>query len=315
MMYTIGTGDSVSTPLHLRAWVVLSALALLAGAAGPSVAAQTSGSGGSSGPFGFSDVSAVYAFSSKGDIQRGGKLGTAEISHYQFAVGALLPAPATWRFSGELSWSRDNLDLTGAVPLPEQLESIGVTFTAMKGLANAFGTGWSAIATLKPSFSSDSGEISGDAFNLLGIVAVGQEVTPTLSWNVGVGGRTRGDTKVLPIVGLRWVFGRDWSLRVGFPRTGVFYRLTEALSFNAHVALHGGTYYISELRVPGLRDTHLDYQELRLGIGAEFQVNRALAVVADGGKVLDRNLDYYDRALELDGQSAAYARLGLRYRF
>lgn len=287
----------------------------------PRGAAQAGGPGGPGGPpegdssFAINDVSASYSFSSDADIEKSGKLGSVEISHYEFAASASLPAPRTWRLSSEISWSRDEFDLTGPVPLPEELESIGLNFMAMKDLSLEIGPGWSAMAMLNPGFSSDSGEISADSFNLLMIVAIGKEVSPNLSWNLGVVGMTRGQTKVLPMIGVDWSFAPDWKLSVGFPRTAVYYQFNEALSLNAGVTFHGGTYYISEAPAAGLGDTYLDYQEIRAGFGAEYQISKRFSVVIDGGMTIERSFDYYDRNVELDGKSAAYGRLGVRCQF
>lgn len=317
--------SSKSSPaggVPLRPVLLLSAaLALSFGLITPNAVAQPGGPGGPDGPdgpqnsFALSEVSATYSFSSDGDIGRNGKIGSAEISQYEFEASFSLPAPDTWTFSSALSWKRYEFDLTGAVPLPEELEEIGINFMAMKDLSKAIGPGWSAMAMLSPSFSSDSGKISGDSFNLMGIAMIGKEVSPTLSWNVGIIGMTRGDMKVFPMLGLRWSFAPKWDLEFGFPNTGVSYKLSDALTLNVGARFHGGTYYISKAPAAGLGHTYLDYQEIRFGLSAEYQVSPHLSVVVDGGMTADRSFDYYDRNLKLDGKSAGYGRLGLRYQF
>jgi hypothetical protein len=282
------------------------------------LAAQPGGSRGPDGPpatFALSDVTATYAFSSEGDIERNGKIGTAEITHYEFEASFSLPAPDTWMFSTALAWKRDELELTGAVPLPKELEEIGLNFMAMKDLSRELGPGWSTMLMLSPSFSSDAGKISGDSFSLFGMATIGKEVSPTFSWNVGLVGMTRGDMKVIPMLGVNWRFAPNWELAVGFPRTGVSYQFSEALRLNAEVSMQGGTYYLTKAPAAGLGHTYLDYRETRVGLGAEYQFSPNLSVALDGGMVLDREFDYYDRGLKLDGKSASFGRCSLRYRF
>jgi hypothetical protein len=149
----------------------------------------------------------------------------------------------------------------------------------------------------------------------MGIVMIGKEVSSTLSWNVGVAGMTRGDMKVFPVLGLRWSFAPDWDLEVGFPNTGVSYKVNEALTLNAGARFQGGTYYISKAPAAGLGDTYLEYQEIRLGLSAEYQISKNLSVVVDGGMTADRSYDYYDRNLKLDGKSAGYGSFSLKYQF
>lgn len=303
----------------LRPVLFLSAtLVLSCGIATSRLVAQPDGSGGPGGPpdtFALTEITTTYSFSSDGDIERNGKLGSAEVSHYEFEASFSLPAPEGWMFSSALSWKRYEFDLTGAVPLPDKLEEIGVNFMAMKDLSNEIGEGWSAMAMLSPSFASDSASISGDSFNLMAMATIGKELSPTFSWNVGVVGMTRGDMKVIPVLGVHWRFAPDWDLELGFPNTGVSYQVSEALRLNAGARFHGGTYYISKAPAAGLGKTYLDYQEIRLGLGAEYQISKNLSVVVDGGMTMDRTFDYYDRNLKLDGKSAGYGSLGLKYQF
>lgn len=278
-------------------------------------AAQQSDPGGSGASFGISDISASFSFSPESDIERDGVIGSVELSHYEFDATISLPAPETWNFSTGFSWSRDELEFTGAVPLPEKLESFGLNFTVMKDLGEEIGPGWSAMAILNPSFASDSGDFSGDSFSFLGIVAISKEMGPDLSWNLGVVTMTRGENKVLPMVGLHWSFAPDWSLDLGFPRTGITYQVTEALRVTTGATFHGGTYYIEDTPLSEPRETYMEYQEIRFGLGAEYRFSQNLSIGIEGGAVLERKFDFYDENFELDGKSAGYGRISLSYHF
>lgn len=307
-----------TTPPRLALRLLPAALALAFSLVAPRLAAQPSGPGGPGGPtntFALSEVSSSYSYSSKSDVERNGKLGSVAVSQLEFEAAFSLPAPDTWRFSSALSWQRTGLDLSGAVPLPDKLERIGVSFMAIKDLAQEIGPGWTAVARISPSFSSDDGAISGDSFSLFGLAALGKKVSPTFSWQAGIVGVTRGDMKVIPMVGVRWLFAPDWELSVGFPRTGVAYKVSEALRLNAGVMVQGGTYYLSHAPAIGLGHTYLDYREFRAGLGAEYQFSKNFSAILDGGVTLDRRFDYYDRNFKLNGDSATYGRLSLKYRF
>lgn len=302
-----------TTPPRFALRLLPGALALALGLLTPRLAAQPRG--GPPPGFALNEVTTAYSYSSKSDVERNGKLGSVAIGQYDFATSFTLPAPETWRLSSELYWSRNDLDLTGPVPLPEKLERFGLGFMALKDLSREIGPGWTAVARLSPSFSSDDGTISGDSFSLFGLAALGKKVSPTLSWQAGLVGRTRGDLKVLPMIGLRWGFAPDWELSVGFPRTGVSYKVTEALRLNAGVMVQGGTYYLSHAPAAGLGHTYLDYREFRAGVGAEYAFSKNLSAVLAGGTTIDRRFDYYDRSFKLDGKSAAYGQLSVQYKF
>lgn len=309
------------TTSHRFALLLPAALVVSLGLVTSKLVAQPDSFSGPGGPrgsansFALNEVSASYSFSSKGDIERNGKLGSAEVSHYEFETSFSLPSPETWRFGAALSWKRDELKLTGVVPLSDELEEIGINFTATKDLSGEIGPGWSAIAMLNPSFASDSGKLSGDSFSLMGIAIISKEVSQTLSWSVGVMGRTRGDMTVLPLVGLRWNFATDWDLEIGFPNTGVSYKFNDALTLNLGARFHGGTYYIEKGPVGSLGNTYLDYQEIRFGLGAEYEINRNFSIVVDGGMTAERSFDYYDRDVKLDGKSVGYGSFSLKYKF
>lgn len=293
-------------------------LALLTGLATSQLSAQAGDPDGLEGhpnTFALSDVTATYSFSSDGDVERNGKVGSVGVSHYEFEAAFSMPAPDSWMLSSELSWTRYKFDLTGAVPLPKRLEEIGVDITAMKDLSKSIGPGWSAMAMLNPSFASESGKISGDSFSLMGVAMIGKEVSPTFSWNAGIMGQSRGDTKVMPMVGIRWAFSPGWELALGFPDTSVSYQLGDSLTLKLGAEFQGGTYYISKAPAAGLGNTYLDYEEIRVGLTAEYQISKNLSAVVEGGTTAERTFEYYDRGVKLDGKTAGYGRFSLKYQF
>ena len=294
------------------------ALALITGLAASQLPAQVDDPDGPDDhptTFALSDVTATYSFSSDGDVERNGKVGSAGVSHYEFEAEFSLPAPDSWMLSSELSWKHYKFDLTGAVPLPKKLEEIGLDIMAIKDLSKSIGPGWSAMAMLNPSFASESAKISGDSFNLMGVAMIGKEVSPTFSWNAGIMGQSRGDTKVMPMLGIRWAFAPDWELALGFPDTSLSYKLSESLTLKVEAEFHGGTYYISKAPAAGLGNTYMDYEEIRVGLSAEYQISKNLSVVVDGGTTAERTFEYYDRNVKLEGKTAGYGRFSLKYQF
>jgi hypothetical protein len=298
--------------LRLPAWLLLGC-GLVA-----SAIAQPGGPGGPPNAFALSDLTAAYSYSAEGDIKLSGtKLGTGAVSSYEFEAGFSLPAPESWMFSTSLSWSRHEFELTGPVPLPKSLESIGVSFMAMRDLTKEIGPGWSAMAILNPGFASDSGEFSGDTFNFTAIATIGKEVSPNFSWNAGLVGNTPSHKMaVFPMIGLRWMFAPDWTLHFGFPHTGVSYQVSEALTLTAGLmSMRGGTYYVAESTVPGLNKTYLEYQEMRGGLRVEYRLGRDFQLEIDAGMTLDRTADYYDKDFKLKGDSSGYGRISVKYQF
>ena len=120
---------------------------------------------------------------------------------------------------------------------------------------------------------------------------------------------------MLPILGARWDFAPAWTLAFGFPQTGISYQASSALTLKAGARFQGGTYHVSTARAAGLGDTWLEYRDIRLGAGFDYQIGKILTASLDGGVVIDRKFDYFDRNYDLDGKSVGYFTVSLRARF
>jgi hypothetical protein len=201
------------------------------------------------------------------------------------------------------------------VPLPDRLEGVSFNVGAFKDLTKEFGPGWSVMGMLRPGFFADSTHFSGKSFNLSAMLSVGRKVSPDFSWNLGVGASLRSQNKVLPVSGVRWNFAPDWTLAVGFPRTGVTYKVSEALRLNAGLMFQGGSYYVATARGPGLGNTYLEYREFRVGSGIDWKIEKNLSVSLDAGAAVSRKFNYYDRSYQLDGKSVGFATVAAHFRF
>lgn len=257
------------------------------------------------------DVSFNYSYSAKADLDRGSKLGSASVDHFGFNSVFTLPVNAELKVMGGLSFTDDQFDLKGAVPLPGHLEGFGLNLGAVKDL----GQGWSVLAMMHTGFYGDTLAVSGKTFNIGGLLSVEREFSPDFAMSLGVGASERGHYHTLPAIGLRWNFAPDWTLAVGFPRTGLLYRVSSVLSLNAGLQFQGGTYYVGTARGPGLGNTYLDYRELRVGGGLEYKFTPAIGASIGGGVAANRKFDYYERNDQLDGKAAPYLTADLHFRF
>jgi len=258
-----------------------------------------------------SDAALGYSYSSKAGLNRGGKVGDVAIQHYDFEWNTKTPLTASSTLLTGLSCRRDSLDLSAGVPLPNRLESVGLSV----GVNDRFAPGWSFTGLLRPNLSGDALDLSGPNLNVAAIASVGCEASKDFSWSAGVAAALRSRYHVLPIGGARWRFSPDWTFAVGFPETGVAFKASDALTVKAGARIQGGDYRMTKARAPGLGDTYLEYREIRLGGGFEYTVEDHLSLEFDGGAVLNRRFDYYDRDYRLNGSSAAYLRVSARIRF
>lgn len=256
-----------------------------------------------------------YSFSSNGDLDRGPKVGSVKINHYDFNDRLEFPVASDLKLMAGVFWSDNELTLSGPVPLPDRLAMLGLQLGATKDLDLLVGPGWSASIFLRPGFYEGGSGFSGRSFDIPGVLMAGYRASSSLSLNLGVAVDARSQYKVLPVVGVRWDFAPDWTLSAGFPETGVSYKVSSDLTVKAGARFQGGSYYVKDALAPGLGDTRLEYREIRVGGGFDYKLLPNLTARIDAGAVVSRRFDYYDRNTTLDGKKAFYASLGLTARF
>lgn len=261
------------------------------------------------------DVSANFSFSSNGDLERGAEIGEVEVKHADIESGMTFRLFQEWRFRTGIFGSLTDLDHAGTVPLPDRLETAGLSLSATKFFGGEDANSWRATLVLRPGFFSEELGSSGSAFNVPGFLSIGKRISPRLAWDAGVRFDFKSQYEVIPMLGVVWDFHRDWTLSAGFPRTEIAYKLTPALTLKGGLRFQGGTYHIETAPAPGLGDTYLEYREIRVGGGFEWRINNSLSVTFDGGLVVDRRFDYFDRDYEMKGDSAAYLTIGITARF
>ena len=261
------------------------------------------------------ELTLSHSCSPSGDLERNGKVGEVKIA--QSSVAYFLSVPLTRELRGlaGIFHTSTRLDLAGPVPLPGRLQLWGLSLGATRTLAEFFGPGWSSTLMLRPYLSSDSSSLGDAGFSLPASLSFGYRQSPALTWNFGLNVNAQSDNPVMPILGARWDFAPSWTLAFGFPQTGVSYQASPALTLKAGARFQGGTYHVTTARAPGLGDTWLEYRDIRLGAGFDYQIGKVLTATLDGGVVVNRKFDYFDRNYDLDGKSAGYFTLSLRARF
>ncbi|BET69459.1 hypothetical protein ASA1KI_43770 [Opitutales bacterium ASA1] len=260
-------------------------------------------------------VSFFYALSPRSGLEGGAAGEEVSINHYEIEFDAAKRVSDDMAVFFGLSDRYTDLDISGAVPLPETLHAVGLSVGARRSLADCIGPDWSGTVRLGTEFSADSSALSDAGATFTGAVFVSRRQSDTFSWDLGLLARSHGDLPVLPLIGAKWAFAPQWAATLGFPETAVTYRQSERLSLQAGVGLHGGLYHVSTARAPGLGDTWLEYSEIRVGITVTYELRENLTLTLGGGAVVDREFDYYDRDRSVDGESASYLSLGLKTRF
>jgi hypothetical protein len=112
------------------------------------------------------------------------------------------------------------------------------------------------------------------------------------------------DLKIVPVLGCDWRPTEKWSVAIGFPKTGVTYKLNRQVSLGLAVSGSGGGYYVKNDPQPGiaprsLADSKLQYLDARLGFYCNWKINDTFRISGTVGQVLLRQIKYIDRDYKL----------------
>jgi hypothetical protein len=263
-------------------------------------------------------VSVESSYSSREDLAQGSTtLGELAVRHYGLSVSARSRLGEKTQLSYGLAYATHDLDRTGALPLPEQLTELSVNL----GLQHQWSPQWTLSIFARPGFYSDFEDINSDSLNMPLLAMASYAQSRELIWSFGFNANPFSDNPVIPIIGVRWQFAPEWLFNVGFPQSGFTWRATEQLSLRAGVRFQGGSFRITEnlgVPTPGIRrlaNTYVDFREVRVGLGLDYELGKRFSLSADVGAVTDRKFDYFDRDYRLDGDSGLYVALGLKASF
>jgi hypothetical protein len=112
------------------------------------------------------------------------------------------------------------------------------------------------------------------------------------------------DLKVVPVFGLDWRPAEKWSVAIGFPKTGVTYKMNKEIALSLAISGAGGAFYVKDDPKPGvaprsLADSKLQYLEARIGFSCDWKINDTFRVSGTVGQVLLRQFKYIDHDYKL----------------
>lgn len=256
-----------------------------------------------------------YSLSPESNLEQETEIGDASINYFNIELNLIKQLSEDVNVFLGLSKKSMNLDISGEVPLPDQLHAVGLSFGAQRQLDKLFGPSWTGVLRVQTEFSADTSSLAESKPSFMGVVFLSHQQTPTFSWDLGIMGRSHGDYPVLPLIGAKWKFAPKWMASLGFPRTGFTYEYSQKMKLHTGVGFKGGLYHVSTEKSPNLKDTWLEYTEVRAGISLECQINKHLTLQLGGGTVINREFNYYDQDYKIEGSSTSYFSFDLQTRF
>ncbi|MBM3873713.1 MAG: hypothetical protein FJ382_08255 [Verrucomicrobia bacterium] len=279
-------------------------------------AAPASAQPGGRGPA--SSLEFAFSHSAKSDADLPGRPAAGKLAVDAWSVSgktARMLRPGVFASAGG-TWERYEVDASSALPVPKKLQGAALNLA----VAMALDADWMLSLTVSPGFYAAGSSPGTDGFNAPGLLLGTRKISPTFSVAVGLRFDAFSDNSVLPIAGFRWQPTPEWTVSLGAPRTEAVYKIREGIEVFGGGSFQGGGFAIDDpqLRSSGtisLRDTYVDYREIRAGGGLRWALGKALSLELEGGWVVDRRFDYYERSLEVKTDGASFWHVGLTTRF
>ncbi len=193
-----------------------------------------------------------------------------------------------------LQWERFSFGLPAKAPLPNTLQSGALVL----GLDTQLSDSILVRLEAQPGFYGTT-DFTSDNFSVPFLVGGTYIYSPNLQYIVGVSVDVERKYPIIPAVGIRWKFARQWVANVVLPTPRVEYEATKNLTLYA-----GGLFKETNFRVsndfgnrhgghPQLNGAVLTYSEVRTGTGADWKLSSSLTVTGEVGYQPYRSFDFY----------------------
>ena len=217
---------------------------------------------------------------------------------------------------GGISFRRFQFATPAGAPVPNTLQSIA----GVVGWQSRFADYRRAKIEALPGIYSDFNDVSGSDFNVPVILETAHELNPRVELGAQVMVNPFRKNLAIGTLGITWLILEDWRLEFWLPRPQLEYRWNDSLSLFAGGSFSGSSFRVAEnfgtsLGRPELNDELVDYQEMRAGAGARFNLGKRITAEIAGGWIFDRRFEFHGRGLTANGDGAPYVQFSLGARF
>jgi hypothetical protein len=254
-----------------------------------------------------------YDASSKAKFQ-GTRLGDSDATALNLAVNTQIALDKKWFIPLGLQSDNYFLGTVSGAPIPDNIHTLRFN----TGLGWHFNDQWTFTALLSPSLYRFE-DVGGSDIGWAGGAVATFQQNPALTWSFGFFVAPDSDVPVLPAVGLHWLINQHYTLEVGFPKTRLTYRVDPKWSLYTGVDLNGTTFRSGETLgtktgYPNYNNALATYRDIRLGVGAGYEVGHGLRAEIEAGCSVYRDINYNDIDQDVKFNPAPYVRLGLSIR-
>lgn len=200
------------------------------------------------------------------------------------------------------------IDAPEATRLPESLQALSVNLGGEYRSSDSLTLGF----RVSPGISSDFQSFASSDIRVPVALHAMYQISKKLSLLGGVAYTGQNHSiPVIPVIGIRYLPAEQWTLALGFPRTGIIYKVNSTTDFFVAGEFSGGEYRLHE---PSLGADIISYRDYRLLAGAETRLLPFASLGIAGGYAFAREFVFYagDRSnVHLDG--APFGRLAIKF--
>lgn len=213
-------------------------------------------------------------------------------------------------------WERFAFDASQTSALPDILQRV----SAVVGFDYQLADQWLMRTEIQPGIYGSLAQIGWRNFDAPFFMGAVYLKDADLQWFFGLRIDFQSQYPVFPALGVRWKFTDVWTLNFQLPKPRLEYDVNDDLQAYLGAGIKAGTYVVGEHfgdthGIPALNNATVEYTDVRLGPGLEWKVLPNLTLEAEGGYMVYRTWDFFDKHVKLDSQPAPYFQLALRARF
>jgi hypothetical protein len=242
--------------------------------------------------------------------------GKVAAHHVDFGFIATPNLNEDFQFRTGFELERSSFSYNRSNPVPNTLEGANLVL----GFDWACYQDWLIRFEARPGIYTNGQSFNSNAFNTTFLLGASYFVNRDLNWLFGVTINPWREWPVIPGVGVRWAFAKDWQLNLLFPNPRVEYRVAPGIRIYGGGEWKSGSYRTDK----NFGDTHgdaslnnaiLEHREIRAGIGIIGQPSNLISLELQAGAMLDRRYDYFRSKKEIRAGMAPYIQLSAAFRF
>ena len=235
-------------------------------------------------------------------------------SNVKYVISPQVTKDLLLRFGAE--WERLSFATPPGAALPDPLQRVN----AVIGFDYQLAEQWLMRAEVMPGVYGDFRNVGWDSFDAPFDLGFAYLQDADLQWFFGLRVDPRSEYPVLPAAGVRWQYADNWTLNLQLPNPRLEYTVNDDLQMYIGAGIKAATYVVGDHfgdahGIPRLNKATVDYFEVRTGPGLSWKVTPQITLEAEGGAMVNRTWNFFDRDVDLESRPAPYFQIACRARF